>query len=991
MASFGLYGGLPSTKDGKEGNADETPTKKEGWVGSGITAFAPAALAAKRAAALAASLAARGFGPAGRGRGREGPSPLSTGRGDGGGRGRGAAAAAKEAAQDGGSVLLAAASAHEGPITVTATAVPAMVPGMSLGQDIREEYDPAKPNDYDAVLRQREIQRREAEAEAERQERLREERQAAEARRREEEERRRQNEETLREMRELEALEMAREAQLGGGAAQPPAFAAATGQQQQQHGEQQDAAGEEARRAALALSGEEAWKRRGMPQVPAWQQQAAAAGGGGGGGSSSFGFISAAGAGLGSGGGGVGLGVDGGAAAPQPPAGNQPKGMSLAQKLMEKMGWKAGEGLGRNRQGMAAPLIMQKTDVRTGVIVSGAPPPGMEQPPSKRPRSASFNRPPTRVVLLTNMIGPGDVDQDLDREVGEECSKYGNVTNVMIFEATEPGFPEDQAVRIFVQFERVEEATKALVDLQGRFFAGREVEASFFEEARFENKDLAPRPEEEPGQPGIAFFQATITSSSSSSSSNVSSGGGGGGGGSDRCRALSSSAALAEEEAAWRRQPRYSTFSCVKRTRNWRDSTCKFSSICLNTSSMQFHYYVDPALRGVPLLHDKEGKPLFEFPEELVNAGHSHWEAPWRPAVVHGALPREGGRVKWAPSPQALLMLLRADQPFAAQARNFGHVLYDFTQALFNMQHLFGVYTPQAQPLLLPVGAHDQRKWHGELRKLFSNLRAEKSMAALHWNSPVEFAADYGEALLGGGGGGGGGGLVCFKSVLVGTGPLNRRVSQVDARPYRDAAACRLGLKEEPQQRPVITIMHKEGRRTVENSADIQAALQARYGGHVSVSMFACCDEHRLAVPQQVKLMSDTSILITPGGGLASVLNFLRPSATAITMTAYHSFANSTVPVDGLFYENMASPLIEMFPVTLAEYEGTSDRPRCELSRRRGRKDAGRVATGGALVNCNLRLGPQAIDRLAGRVDAALVRWAEQARRHDVLELLAAA
>lgn len=49
MASFGLYGGLPSTKDGKEGNADETPTKKEGWVGSGITAFAPAALAAKRA------------------------------------------------------------------------------------------------------------------------------------------------------------------------------------------------------------------------------------------------------------------------------------------------------------------------------------------------------------------------------------------------------------------------------------------------------------------------------------------------------------------------------------------------------------------------------------------------------------------------------------------------------------------------------------------------------------------------------------------------------------------------------------------------------------------------------------------------------------------------------------------------------------------------------------------------------------------------------
>jgi hypothetical protein len=46
--------------------------------------------------------------------------------------------AAKDAApHDGGSVLLAAASAHDGPITVVATAVPAMVPGISLGEDIQ--------------------------------------------------------------------------------------------------------------------------------------------------------------------------------------------------------------------------------------------------------------------------------------------------------------------------------------------------------------------------------------------------------------------------------------------------------------------------------------------------------------------------------------------------------------------------------------------------------------------------------------------------------------------------------------------------------------------------------------------------------------------------------------------------------------------------------------------------------------------------------------
>lgn len=34
------------------------------------------------------------------------------------------------------------------------------------------------------------------------------------------------------------------------------------------------------------------------------------------------------------------------------------------------------------------------------------------------------------------------------------------------------------------------------MDLQGRFFGGREVEAAFFEEDRFEKRELAPRPEE---------------------------------------------------------------------------------------------------------------------------------------------------------------------------------------------------------------------------------------------------------------------------------------------------------------------------------------------------------------------------------------------------------------------------------------------------------------------------------------------------------------
>ena len=71
---------------------------------------------------------------------------------------------------------------------------------------------------------------------------------------------------------------------------------------------------------------------------------------------------------------------------------------------------------------------------------------------------------PTRVVLLRNMVGPGEVDPDLEDEVANECSKYGTVQSVMIFEVTTAGYPDDQAVRIFVEFERMEQATKVVPD-----------------------------------------------------------------------------------------------------------------------------------------------------------------------------------------------------------------------------------------------------------------------------------------------------------------------------------------------------------------------------------------------------------------------------------------------------------------------------------------------------------------------------------------------
>jgi splicing factor 45 len=49
-----------------------------------------------------------------------------------------------------------------------------------------------------------------------------------------------------------------------------------------------------------------------------------------------------------------------------------------------------------------------------------------------------------------------------------------------------------QTVRIFVAFKRQESASKAKADLDGRFFGGRTVTATFYDEESFAAGKLAP-------------------------------------------------------------------------------------------------------------------------------------------------------------------------------------------------------------------------------------------------------------------------------------------------------------------------------------------------------------------------------------------------------------------------------------------------------------------------------------------------------------------
>lgn len=180
---------------------------------------------------------------------------------------------------------------------------------------------------------------------------------------------------------------------------------------------------------------------------------------------------------------------------------------SVAAKIMAKYGFKDGQGLGKSEQGMSVALQVEKTSKRGGRIIhekdvflppppSTSPPlsqlpavtaspsvsspgpaaaPAGSMPPPPLPGSAPTAAPPaasdpepsiteimkapSKVVLLRNMVGPGDVDEELEPEVKDECNtKYGEVNSVIIHEAF--GTVPEDAVKIFVEFKRIESAIK---------------------------------------------------------------------------------------------------------------------------------------------------------------------------------------------------------------------------------------------------------------------------------------------------------------------------------------------------------------------------------------------------------------------------------------------------------------------------------------------------------------------------------------------------
>jgi len=342
-------------------------------------------------------------------------------------------------------------------------------------------------------------------------------------------------------------------------------------------------------------------------------------------------------------------------------------------------------------------------------------------------------------------------------------------------------------------------------------------------------------------------------------------------------------------------------------------------------STNQWQFFQDPAEQLVVLLD--QGKIIDEFPEEFLNLrsmGNPQDAQWWSPTLVKSAagIPADAFVPRADPNKPTTNVLYHPHYP-----SNMGHVIGDDLFPIFNLMSSFGMLTNDAQ---LIISRDCAKIFAGQAKKteqcdfflnmLLPGITSRKYLAATEENftSKVRAAA----AGADGSAGTGAQDLVCFEQLLVGNGPWGFQQSLGKAPSwwsYHAFYLSNLGVNpNRTPKKPRITVSIKKGKRALANNDELVDHLRKTFPNYEIDAL-----ELRSLGGWKAELeyLLDTSILITPCGGVSMSAMFLPHNAALIIVDYYNLRKQVSFGMEERLWANLGYVRPFHYPFTLDEVE----------------------------------------------------------------------
>jgi hypothetical protein len=377
-----------------------------------------------------------------------------------------------------------------------------------------------------------------------------------------------------------------------------------------------------------------------------------------------------------------------------------------------------------------------------------------------------------------------------------------------------------------------------------------------------------------------------------------------------------------------------SSYSCLGH--QWYDTPksgipphCKFTNICYSTAERQWAYFRDPTLEQIPLMFTKTGEAVTGRFPDCFTFTHGKNIHCFSPQVIHTPVP---GHAEYS---SAKTLVLRTVD---LSPSNFGHLMFEFILSITNILQMFSLHSPKDVQIMFlntEMSAHccleptvnyvDQS---ADLLQAFRMFKAGWIKLVTTHAAPFISPSTVADQ---------GGGLTCFENVVVGdwgldifwTNPGGRYIKPgltywpkliKDQKHEGAMLPSLLGLFQwnRPSFRPHLTILVKSGRRIPVNYAEFTMKLRS-LETDVSVLSFKGKPP---TMSQQLSILQQTQILVTPAGGAAAAALFLPPGASLVLFAIFKTTEpRGMYDYDQDHWQAFSHFTVKHFPVLPSDYE----------------------------------------------------------------------